>query len=650
MRVLWLSAALACVAWAADEMPPWLREFSTSKAPAYDSKVPAVVLLEEENVTVDESGRVTTTDRKAIRILTREGRKEAVAHQVYIMSTGKVRDMRAWLIRPSGDVKKYEKRDVLDVAAAPGDVYNEVRVRLVEAASDADPGAVFGYESVSEEKSVFTQFEFSFQNHLPALLSRFALTLPAGWRAEGVVFNGKVAPVQSGSTYTWEYRNLPFIQAEPASPPMDSIVPRLAVSYVPADDAKATRGQVFNGWPGVAHWLAQLEDPQAAADDDLTAKARSLTAGAKTEFERIQAIGSYVQAVHYVSIQTGLGRGGGYVPHTAAEVFRKQYGDCKDKANLMRTMLRVAGIPAYMVSIYSGDPEYVRQEFPSPQQFNHAIVAVRVSDTATEAPSIADHPKLGRLLFFDPTDEHTPPGDLPIHEQGSLALIDAAEGGDLVRVPVAPASANRVERETEVELAADGSISSRIHEASYGHSGAAFRRIYRAQAHADFTKSIEQWIASGANGAALGKVEASDRLADDRFDLRLEFQAPRYAQLMQRRLLIFRPAVLPRRGLALFSESQRQNAVVLHADAFQDTTRVKLPAGFQIDELPNGGHLETPFGAYTCSYAATGGELVFTRKLNIKAGTYPVAQYPQLKAFFEQVAGAEQTPVVLVKE
>jgi hypothetical protein len=119
---------------------------------------------------------------------------------------------------------------------------------------------------------------------------------------------------------------------------------------------------------------------------------------------------------------------------------------------------------------------------------------------------------------------------------------------------------------------------------------------------------------------------------------------------MQQRLLIFRPAVLPRRGSALFREAKRQNPVVLHADAFQDTTHVKLPAGFKIDELPNGGHLETPFGVYTCSYTASGADLVFTRKLEIKAGIYPVAQYAALKTFFEQVIGAEQAPVVLVKD
>ncbi len=642
-------AAFPAMACAADDAPAWLREFSTAKAPAYDSKTPAVVLLHEESVTVDDSGRVTTTDRKAIRILTKDGRKEAVAHQVYLMSSGKVRELHAWMIRPSGEVKKYAKGDVADLAAAPDDVYNEVRVRAVIASSDADPGAVFGYESVSEDRSIFTQFEFSFQSRLPTLLSRFTLTLPQGWRAEGVVFNGKASSEKSGNTSTWEYRNLPYIEEEPDEPSIDAMAPRLAVSYFPADDAKPGRGQVFRGWTGVASWLAQLEDPQGAADDELTAKAGSLTSGAKTEFDRIRAIGSYVQSVHYVSIQTGLGRGGGYVPHTAAEVFRKQYGDCKDKANLMRTMLRAVGIPAYMVSIYAGDPEYVHAEFPSPQQFNHAIVAVKVRDAATEAPAIANVPKLGRLLFFDPTAENTPAGDLPIHEQGSLALIDAAEG-ELVRVPVVQASANRVERETDVTLGPDGSIASQVHETSYGHNGSMFRSLYRAEARADFTKNVERWIVSGANGATLGKLETSDSLAEDRFDLKLDFKAARYAQLMQQRLLIFRPAVLPRRGAVIFAETKRQNPVVLYPDAFQDKTRVKLPAGFKVDEMPNAGKLDTPFGTFSCSYAAEGGDLVFTRKLEIKAGTYPVAQYAALKTFFEQVAGAEQSPVVLVKE
>ena len=649
-RSLTLCFLLAGSAIAGDDAPSWLREFSTTNVPAFPAKVPAVVLLAETAITVEDNGRVTTSERKGIKVLTREGRNEASAMVTYFTSGGKVKDFRAWMIRPSGEVKKYGKDKILDMAAAPNDVYNEVRARAVMAENDADPGGVFGYETVTEERSVFTQFQHRFQDRLPALLSRFSLTLPAGWRPEVVTFNGNVAMQTSGSTFTWELRNLPYIEEEPSSPSMAALAQRIAVSYIPPDNAKAIMGRVFTGgWPDVARWLAELEDPQAAPNDEISEKVRTLTAGAANELQRIRAIGRYVQTVKYVSIQTGIGRGGGYKPHAAAEVFVKQYGDCKDKANLMRTMLKVAGIPSFAVSIYSGDPTYVRENWPSPKQFNHAIIAVKVG-AATVSPVIAEVPKLGRLLYFDPTDDNTPLGDLPEHEQGSFALIDDASAGALVRMPVIPAESNRVERETEVVLGPDGSITSKVREQAFGQSAASMRYRMRSRGNGDYVKLIERWVAGGANGAKVTKVEPADAFDEDRFDLRLEFAAERYAQLMRGRLLVFRPAVLPRRSALVFSETKRQTPVVLHASLFEETVKVKLPAGFTVDELPDSGKLETPFGTYSATYVAKDGELVVKRKLEIRPATVPVGEYAALKAFCEQVAGAEQAPVVLVKE
>ena len=62
----------------------------------------------------------------------------------------------------------------------------------------------------------------------------------------------------------------------------------------------------------------------------------------------------------------------------------------------MRTLLKALRITAYPVAIYSGDPTFVREEWASPSQFNHAIIAVKVSDE-TQAPTVINHPKLGRL-------------------------------------------------------------------------------------------------------------------------------------------------------------------------------------------------------------------------------------------------------------
>src|SRR5437868_12533083 len=150
------------------------------------------------------------TNYYAIKVLTREGRALAKAIEGYSTDTGKVRELRAWLIRPSGEVKKYGKDETADVALADNDIYNEARVRMVSTKSDAEPGAIFGYEAITEERSVFTQCEKEFQRQLPSLLSRVSLTLPKGWRAEGVTFNhARLEPSVNGSAYTWELRDLP---------------------------------------------------------------------------------------------------------------------------------------------------------------------------------------------------------------------------------------------------------------------------------------------------------------------------------------------------------------------------------------------------------------------------------------------------------
>ena len=366
----------------ADEAPPlWLQEAARLTVPAYDIKnVPAVVLRNDEIVTIDANGKITTIFRYAVRVLVREGREEAIAKEVYNTDSEKIREMNAWLIRRTGPTKYYGKKELVDVAYASNDLYNEARFKYISAEDDAAEGDVFGYEAVKEETSIFSQLTFAFQQDLPVLSSQFSLTLPAGWRAEGVMFNrAKVDPMVTGTTYTWEMRNLDPIKYEDDSPSRNSLAPRLGVSFFPAQ-SNATHIRTFANWSDVARWASEIEDPQMNVDDAIAAKVQELTAAAKTEFEKISAIARYVQHIQYISIQVGSGKGGGWRPHLATEVFAKSYGDCKDKANLMRAMLSVLKIQAFMVSVTADDPLRVRAEWASPHQFNHCIIAIKVSD------------------------------------------------------------------------------------------------------------------------------------------------------------------------------------------------------------------------------------------------------------------------------
>jgi hypothetical protein len=652
-RIIFLCLAVALTSVAAqagDDPPEWLKRVAAATTPVYGKDVPAVVLFDESNVDVDDDGRIETTNHYAVKILTRDGRGEAIAREIYNTGTGKVREIRAWVIRPSGEIKKYTKNEAMDVAIVDNDIYNEARTKVIVASNDVEPGAIFGYEAVTEERSVFTQFDWHFQSALPCLLSRFTLDLPKGWRADSVTFNhSKIEPSINGSIYSWEMRDLPFIEDEPMSPPVTNIAPRLAISYFAPPGMKSGIGRTFSSWAEVSRWLTEMSDEQATLDDNLAGKAKQITASAKTELERIQAIGRYVQGINYVSIQTGVGRGGGYRPHAAIDVFTKAYGDCKDKANLMRAMLKAVGIQAYLVSIYAGDRTFVREEWPSPQQFNHCIIAVKVSDE-TQAATIVKHPTLGRLLIFDSTDDNTPVGDLPDHEQGSLALIVAGEAGALLRMPVTPPEANRLEREADVVLDADGSITAKVRERSLGQSAVSERRAFRRLSGSDYNKLVERWIARGATGARVSKIEPADESAEGRFALNVDFTAVRYGQLIEERLLVFKPAIVARRQSLSLNEPARKHAVVLESHAYTETVSVKLPAGFVVDELPDAVKMDAPFGTYATTCKVENGQLRYTRTLIVRGATIPVNDYATVRDFFEKIRAAEASPVVLAKK
>ena len=59
----------------------------------------------------------------------------------------------------------------------------------------------------------------------------------------------------------------------------------------------------------------------------------------------MKALARFVQHdIRYVAIELGIG---GFQPHPAAEVFAHHYGDCKDKATLLSSMLRQIGIESF---------------------------------------------------------------------------------------------------------------------------------------------------------------------------------------------------------------------------------------------------------------------------------------------------------------
>jgi len=127
------ATTVAAAATAGGEVPSWMTQFRAMQAPVYEKDVKAVVLQKDAVVNVGSDGKVVTTLTYVVRILAREGRKEAVAVEPYLVSSGKIREIKGWLIRADGTSKVYGKEQVFDRISDPDDIYNELRLKIIDA-------------------------------------------------------------------------------------------------------------------------------------------------------------------------------------------------------------------------------------------------------------------------------------------------------------------------------------------------------------------------------------------------------------------------------------------------------------------------------------------------------------------------------------
>lgn len=642
-RAILIAALAAGLASAAVPAPPWLSPYLEGDRTELKGSAPAEVLLNEEHLEVESNGRAVSTKRYAVRILQRNGRSAAVAREPYVAGSEKVRDFDVWVVRPGGEVIKLGRDSMVDVAAVENDIYNEVRVRVALAEDEAVPGAVFAYQAVIERRMFFLQQAFDFQDSLPVRSARFSLTLPSSWRASAIVLGrGPVEPAISGRTMTWRMDNLAFIDQEPGMPPASSLAPRLGVNLVPGESAAGFAPR-FQSWEDVSRWQAGLAEPPIEPGEAIRAKARELTATAATPFDKVRAVAEFVQAINYISVQMGLSRGGGYQPHAATDTLRRRYGDCKDKAALMRSLLKAAGIESHAVAIFSENPLYVRPDWPSPHQFNHMILAVKLKHAS---PASVQHPAFGDLLLFDPTNPVVPLGQLDDGEQDSHALVIAPSGGALIRTPAAPEGWSRSARRAVMAVDAGGKVEVKFSETAAGGSAARLRP-YLKRSEGERARMVARRFRGIFPGAALHSIRVSIQPSGA---IRTEMQVESYTVLRP----ISTKAWLVKTGLVpvpapILAASKRVHPIRLDGASTDDTFDLEVAEEFEIAGALEPVSLKSPYGSLTITWTGDGRKVRMERRFVLERSVVPPGEYPALKRFLDQARVASSGHLVLEK-
>jgi len=636
----------------AGEPPKWLRKIEGQPVASTAPDVPAEVLLNETVLTVDEWGRATTEHRYAIKILTRAGLSEAHAFVAYLDKNDKVSAADAWLLR-NGTVAKAESDNKwFDVSAADGEgaIYSETRIKEISFRDDTVPGDIFACETKVEGPMLFTQDFYTWDNPLPTAVDRYVVKVPPGWTVTPIL-SGAISPAASVSadnrSWGWELRDRPYRPHEPWTDPHSMVEAQVMVNLVSPGSPKPGVRKIFRTWTEVSEWQATLTSGQCDNDPAMSAKARQLAADGADAIAKIRALGGYVQKLRYVAINRNLARGMGYRPRKASEVFAKGFGDCKDKANLLRAMLREVGITSYPVVALAGNERVVEQRWPSPSQFNHQILAIQV-DNKVDLPTVVQTHLWGSLLFFDPTDPETVVGDLPWHLQGSNVLVLAPGSDELIRLPNLPVDRRWLaERRVKLLLTADGAVSGECHFIGFAQNGAQMRH----HVHAMSAKDLHDWATARINAAVRGAsakaVACEDDIITGRFGVTFNFAAPSFTQMMPGGLAVVRLDVLDRGTLPTFAENSRRTAAEIRPLIQDDEVTLALPSGFAVEELPTKTVLNSAYGSYENSYDAKEGTVVFHRTLKLNPLVVQASDYPKLRQFLANASKADREAVVL---
>ncbi|MGB6479000.1 MAG: DUF3857 and transglutaminase domain-containing protein [Candidatus Sulfotelmatobacter sp.] len=648
-----MGSVVACIviwapqAAAGGDAPPWMHALVNAPLPSYDEKTDAVLLYSETNVTVISSEKMRTQVREAYKILRPNGRDHGTV-KVPFDAQSKINSLHGWCIPAQGKDYEVKEKDAIESAYAPNFVLaSDAKVKILQIPA-ADVGNIVGYEYETEERPIFLQDIWEFQEHDPVRESHYSLQLPAGWEYKASWLNHpEVKPTQTGSnSWQWVLSDVKEIRHEPFMPPLDGVAGRLVLSFFTSEKI-ALNSNV--DWNAMGKWYSDLIGERIDASPEVKQQVASLTGSQATPLQKMQAVAGFVQQdIRYVAIELGVG---GYQPHPAAEVFAHRYGDCKDKATLVRSMLREIGIDSYPVVIYT-ERGAVTPQTPAHQGFNHAILAVKLPDGVADPSLIAtiDHPKLGKLLFFDPTDELTPFGQIRGELQANYGLLVTPAGGELIELPQQPSSMNSIQRTAKLTLDATGTLKGDVREMRFGDRAASERwRLQTVTKDTDRIKPIEDLLGNSLSSFRITHASLVNlQQTDQPFGFNYSFESPNYANNAGN-LLLVRPRVIGSKGSGFLETKEPRKFPIEFEGPARDTDsfEISIPAGYVVDDLPPAVDEDFGFASYHAKTVVKGNVVDYTRTFEVKELSVPVNKAEDLRKFYRIIAGDERSTVVL---
>jgi len=381
-----------------------------------------VTLRRRLSHTFGSSPAVATEQEEFIQILTAEGKRLADFDFSYSPPFEDMVFLDCEVLRLDGKLTRLDPDAIREAGSESVGGYQSGR-RKFFSLPGAGPGAVLHVHYRTQWKDFplpHVSMEVPIDLDLPALETTVEVSLPKAspfhFALEGISgTDPTISQSTYGASYAWRFDNLPARAQELLSSPRRH--PRLLLS-------------TFPDWQAFAEWYDRITKLADEVTPDLEARVVELTRDAKTEREKVLALYNYVTALRYVAVPLGVNS---FRPHAAAHVLKNQFGDCKDKANLLNTFLHTLNIEAHLALV----PRFSQAQDAIPGlSFNHAISRVTLN---------------GQTVWVDTTDDVCRFGLLPPGDPGRRVLVIDGHTDSLTLLPVPEPNQHRLTLKGEID-------------------------------------------------------------------------------------------------------------------------------------------------------------------------------------------------------
>ncbi len=584
----------------------------------------AGILHHRVAVRVLPNGLSERLDHRIIRILDERGaRGQAVQAVAYDPAETYVEVRRARVLRGDGSIEDLGETRTTSLAQAGYRMYYDQRRKQVVFAG-LRPGDTLEVAFVHRDVAARNKFDeyfgdvFPLQGTEPRAHVEYVLEAPTG---KALHFNVPVSKKKSRDgkqvIYRYAEKDVEGIKPEPRMPGWTEIARFLHVS-------------TYASWKDVGAWYWDLVKDQLVVDEAIRKAVADATRGVRASDHESLVHALYTHVVRntrYVGLEFGIH---GYKPYRTTDVHSRRFGDCKDKASLLKVMLAEAGVESHLVLVRTRDQGTIDQGPASLSVFNHAIVYVPELD-----------------LYLDGTAEWAGPTELPANDQGATVLV-VEDGRDarFTRIPFSPPGNNRRSNTGTVEVARDGSARLRQTTTIHGSDASAIR--YAFQSEEERLERFTKLMGGTFAGVEVATVRAP-AIDDIRQPVRLEadMRVPAFARSAGVALEF--PVLGHGSSLAQgwAAQARRTHPLVLEVPSVdEDRVELKAPPGFRFGRSPEPRLVKTGVGSFelTIDVGTDRRQASVRSRIELSKHRIEPSQYGDFRDFLREVdAALEQT-------